>query len=55
MRQRYGLSPTDQMKNLDVNTAFWCIFMSVTLQAAVHFGKYNTEMYDLPKINTLNL
>ena len=35
VRQSYGLSPTDQMKNLDVNTAIWGIFMSVTLQAAV--------------------
>ena len=35
VRQRYGLTPTDQMKNLDVNTAIWSIFMSVTLQAAV--------------------
>ena len=31
VRQRYGLSPMDQMKNLDVNTAIWSIFMSVTL------------------------
>ena len=27
------------MKNLDVNAAIWCIFLSVTLQAAVHLGK----------------
>ena len=26
VRQRYGLSPMDQMKNLDVNTAFWSFF-----------------------------
>ena len=31
------------MKDLDVNTAFWRIFMSVTLQAAVHLGKDYTE------------
>ena len=43
VRQRYGFSPTDQTKNLDVNTAIWCIFMSVTLQAAVHLGKDYTE------------
>ena len=43
VRQRYGLSPTDQMKNLDVNTAVWCVFMSVTLQDAVHLGKDYTE------------
>ena len=43
VRQRYGRSPTDQMKDLDVNTAMWGILMSVTLQAAVHLGKDNTE------------
>ena len=43
VRQRYGLSPTNQMKDLDVNTAIWGIFMSVTLQAAVHLGKDYTE------------
>ena len=43
VRQRYGLSPTDQMKDLQVNTALWGIFMSVTLQAAVHLGTDYTE------------
>ena len=43
VRQRYGLSPADQMKDLDVNTTIWGIFMSVTLQAAVHLGKEYTE------------
>ena len=33
----------DKMKNLDVNTATWCIFVSVTLQAAVHLGIDYTE------------
>ena len=32
-----------QMKDLDVNTAIWGIFMSITLQAAVHLGKDYTE------------
>ena len=32
--------PTDKLKDLDVDTAIWCIFMSVTLQAAVHFGRH---------------
>ena len=41
--QRYGRSPTDQMKDLDVNTAIWSMFMSVTLQAAVHLGKDYTQ------------
>ena len=31
------------MKNLDVNTAIWSIFLSVTLQAAFHFGIDHTE------------
>ena len=43
VRQRFVLSPTDEMKNLDVNTALWSIFMSVTLQAAVHLEKDYTE------------
>ena len=38
VRHRYGRSATDQMKDLDVNTAIWGIFMSVTLQVAVHLG-----------------
>ena len=43
VRPRYGLSPRDKMEDLDVNTAIWGIFMSVTLQAAVHLGKDYTE------------
>ena len=43
VKQRYGLSPRDEMEDLDVNTAIQCIFMSVTLQAAVHLGKDHTE------------
>ena len=31
--------PTDNLKDLDVNPAIWCIFMFVTLQAAVHLGR----------------
>ena len=38
MWQRYCLSPRDPKKNLDVNAAIWCIFLSVTLQVAVHHG-----------------
>ena len=29
----------DDLKDLDVNTAIWGIFISVTLQAAVHLGR----------------
>ena len=43
VRQAYYRSSTDSMKDLDVNTAIWSIFMSVTLQAAVHLGKDYTE------------
>ena len=39
LRRRYGLGPMDQMKHLDVNTAIRGIFLSVTLQAAVHLGR----------------
>ena len=35
-RRTYGRSPTDDLNDLDVNTALWV--MSVTLQAAVHLG-----------------
>ena len=54
VRQRYGLSPRDKMKNLDVNAAIWGIFMSVTLQAAVHLGTDKTENCVLPGISPRN-
>ena len=38
VRQTYGRNPTDDLKDLDVNTTTGSIFMSVTLQAAVHLG-----------------
>ena len=53
VRQRYGVSPTDQMKNLDVNTAIWRIFMSVKLQFIL--GKITQKICDLPRINPRNL
>ena len=43
VRQRCGLSQTDQMQNLDVNTTLWSIYMSFILQATVHLGKDYTE------------
>ena len=43
VRQTCGRSPTDDLKDLDVNIAVWSIFMSVTLQAAVHLGKDYTD------------
>ena len=39
VRQIYGGSPTDDLDDIDVNNAIWCIFMNVTLQAAVHLGR----------------
>ena len=45
--QRYGLSPMDQLKNLDVNTTIWGMFMSATLQAAVHLGEEYRKIFDL--------
>ena len=48
VRQRNGRNPTGQMKDIDVNTAIWCIFMSVTLRAA-------RKIHDLPRINPRNL
>ena len=54
VRQTYGRSPTDDLKDLDVNTAIWCIFMSVSLQAAVHLGqdyKENLRSTKNPHLN----
>ena len=39
VRQIYGRSPMDDLNDFDVNNAIWCIFMNVTLQAAVHLGR----------------
>ena len=41
------------MKNFEVNTAIWSIFMYVTLQAAVHLGKDYTENLGSTKNHTL--
>ena len=43
MRKTYDRKPTDDLKDLDVNTAIWCIFMSVTLQGPVHLGQDCSE------------
>ena len=43
VRQIYGRSATDDLNDLDVNTAVWGIFMNVTLQAAVHLGPSNDQ------------
>ena len=43
VRQIYGRRPTDDLFDLDENNATWCIFMNVTLQAAVHLGRDYVE------------
>ena len=39
VRNNYGRSPTDDLNDLDVDTAVWGTFMNVRLQAAVHLGR----------------
>ena len=39
LRQKLGRKPGDKMEYLDVNSLIWRMFMSVTLNAAVHLGK----------------
>ena len=48
VRPRYGLSPRDKVENLDVHAVMWCIFMSVTLQAAVYLGQTLWRICVLP-------
>ena len=43
VRKIYGRSPTDDLNDLDVNTALWGKLMNVTLQAAVPFGRDYVE------------
>ena len=43
IRKICGQSPTDDLDDLDVNTAIWGIFMNTTLQAAVHLGRDQME------------
>ena len=39
VRKVNGRSPTDELNDLDVNSAVWGKDMNVTLQAAVHLGR----------------
>ena len=39
VRKIFVRKPTDDLKDLDVKTAIWGMFMSVTLQAAVDLGR----------------
>ena len=38
LRQQLKRNPKDSMEDLDVNTLTWGMFMTVTVQAAVHLG-----------------
>ena len=38
LRQQLNRKPEDKMEALEVNTLIWGMFMTVTLQAAVHLG-----------------
>ena len=39
VREIYGREHDDPMNDLDVNVAFWSIFLNATLRAAVHLGQ----------------
>ena len=39
VRKTCDQKPTEDLKDLDVNTTIWGVFMSVTLQAAIHLGQ----------------
>ena len=39
VRNTYGREHDDPMDDLDVNAAIWSIFLTTTLQAAVHLGQ----------------
>ena len=43
VRKTCARNPTDDLKDLDVNTAGRGILMSVTLQAAVHLGQDSSQ------------
>ena len=49
VRQIYGRSPTDDLNDLNVNTAICGIFLNVTIQAAVHLGQDYMENLRLTK------
>ena len=55
VRKIYDRSSTDNLDDLDVNTAISGTFMNTTLHAAVHLGHFFLRMYDLPRINSWSL
>ena len=55
VRQRYGRSLTDQMKDPDVNTAILCMFMSVTLRAVSSSRERLHEKYAICQDSTFEI
>ena len=56
VRQRYGLSPTDQKKDFDVNTAMCSVYLCVPLfKLQFILVETTRKVYDLPRINSRNL
>ena len=53
-KKTYGRSPTDDLHDFEVNTAVWCVFMNVTLPAAVHLGRYYVENLPFTKNQLFN-
>ena len=52
IRKTYDRKPTDDLTDLDVNTATWSIFMSVTLSScSSSWDKIIGKTYDLSRIN----
>ena len=50
-RQKFGRKVEDKMEDLDVNTSRWGIFMTATLQAAVHLENDDVENLHCTKIS----
>ena len=56
VRQRYGRSPTGQMKDLDVNAAIWTyIYVFHSSSCSSSWAKITRKICDLPRINPWNL
>ena len=54
VRQRYGLSPRDEMKGLDVNAAIWRILCLTLFKLQNILAQTFRRIWDLPRINPRN-
>ena len=43
LRQKIGRKPEDEMLDINVNALMWGMFMSATMDAAVHLGKFHQD------------